>query len=1045
MPESPLIAAGAQVQPVSAAPLHVNRMLTGLWTQRNLLRDAATPYLMEKFYLATRFDSLVGGQNMELTPKMTLKRRPGFSMYNAAVTVPIQRFYLFRTVSQQGIGSANISTVYASNTTHPLPRHICIVTCSGTVPTLPTGTHVTFGGLTNFTALNGVTAPLTQPSNVNGLKQFVIAWYGASQPTTPDTGTVTWIASPLPTANNRVLGDSATGVYDITGPSTFQLLFSKTAGAAKTRFLGVGNVCYMSDGIDQMQYVVPYKIWMPSTIYNAGDTILDPNGNVEVVEQLLTATISSVQTLHKLTLPPSGYTVYVAVTFTSNVSWPSGTMLTFSGLTGATWLNGQTLGILDPEVWGSGLPNTITVPASPGASYPYGPTADTGTATSTTGYATGESGTSPPIWPAVGGTVTDGNLVWQNFGKPVYGWGANVPTQAPIVTPTTGNRQWTPNTTIPYLYSILDPNNNVEVALTVSKISGNAPPNWSTTVPSFTSAGGTTSDGGVLWQNCGQAQSWAPSTAYQTFQSLHDSNGNLQIVTNGGGSGSSSGSSAPATWGSTVGATTTDGTLTWTCIGSGAVLLTDTVEYAYSWHYITGQVTTASPISVLNANGAVLGPANNTYATLVGPTNGDPGMDQIWIWRTAQGGSSLLLLAKVPNPSPGTATTWHYTDGSPDSSLDPQTPAPINSINNPPPQYFVPMAYHLGRVCGAVGSILYYSSGPDTITGNGNESFAPLNYFQLPSLIVAEWSTAIGLIVFRVDGISVMLGKGEDSDPFHVLNIFDAVGLGGADAWTTRGNVVSMMTKTGKLVALSTAQIVAAIEGELSQSLDEAEVGFPIGDLLDNFTAASSFVVWHEGESEDSRLWVCDGISQWYNMLNLVQPEQATPWSPVGVTAGGLTAIGSIETAPGVQSLLLGTPTGPIWQRDLTTNADNGTPYACSSAGGNIVLAQPGTQAGFQYITTEEMPFAGATPVAVGVLFDEIQGNFVTLRNSSNDPPNQPASQSILAKRSWGSQGPDTVQVCRHMQWEMSWPAENFPTELLTYTIYGRLPEKARK
>jgi hypothetical protein len=98
-----------------------------------------------------------------------------------------------------------------------------------------------------------------------------------------------------------------------------------------------------------------------------------------------------------------------------------------------------------------------------------------------------------------------------------------------------------------------------------------------------------------------------------------------------------------------------------------------------------------------------------------------------------------------------------------------------------------------------------------------------------------------------------------------------------------------------------------------------------------------------------------------------------------------------------------------------------------------------------QFITSEEKAIAGASPLSIGVLFDEIEGTFNTLRNVVPDPPNLPRSKSLISQRCWISQDPDTVQVARHMQVELSWPAENFPNELLTYTIYGRLPTKARK
>src|SRR6266702_8550773 len=96
---SPITQAGGLTDPTQFAPLHTNRFMTGLWTNRNQLRDAATTFLYEKFYSATRFDSLIGGLNGELTPKMTMARRPGHIVYNSQIFPAITRFYPFKTFS----------------------------------------------------------------------------------------------------------------------------------------------------------------------------------------------------------------------------------------------------------------------------------------------------------------------------------------------------------------------------------------------------------------------------------------------------------------------------------------------------------------------------------------------------------------------------------------------------------------------------------------------------------------------------------------------------------------------------------------------------------------------------------------------------------------------------------------------------------------------------------------------------------------------------------------------------------------------------------
>lgn len=88
--------AGATAEPSSFAPLHINRMLTGLWTNSNPLRDAASSLYEEKFY-GGRQDRLVDGLNCEISARLTLHRRPGLRVYNANHFPPVTRFYSWNT------------------------------------------------------------------------------------------------------------------------------------------------------------------------------------------------------------------------------------------------------------------------------------------------------------------------------------------------------------------------------------------------------------------------------------------------------------------------------------------------------------------------------------------------------------------------------------------------------------------------------------------------------------------------------------------------------------------------------------------------------------------------------------------------------------------------------------------------------------------------------------------------------------------------------------------------------------------------------------
>jgi hypothetical protein len=122
------------------------------------------------------------------------------------------------------------------------------------------------------------------------------------------------------------------------------------------------------------------------------------------------------------------------------------------------------------------------------------------------------------------------------------------------------------------------------------------------------------------------------------------------------------------------------------------------------------------------------------------------------------------------------------------------------------------------------------------------------------------------------------------------------------------------------------------------------DLGFPIGDQFQKSTWSTSnvCVAWHE-YGEDVAWYVCDGSTGWFRCNPTPAPESGQTWAPFATIAGGVKAIQSIETTPGVKKLLLGAPvSGPILNRDITVNADNGTSYSAFFTIGSLVLAQPG-------------------------------------------------------------------------------------------------------
>lgn len=238
----------------------------------------------------------------------------------------------------------------------------------------------------------------------------------------------------------------------------------------------------------------------------------------------------------------------------SNLQFMVGANLALAGLTGATFLNGQTV-VIQSVLPGGSDSNIITAAFTHAD---YAAAGDTGTATTGNGI----TGVTQPVWATQQGAVTqDGGAQWINRGSQLQGWGIATPTQAPSVLQQKGGNfpAWVPNTYYTTSGLIVDSNSNIQ-KVTQYGTTGSTEPTWATTP-----VGATTVDGGVVWTLQGPA-AWQASTVYAVGQYVQavDTSGNpaFFVVTAGGTSGASS----PA-WGSAYQAKTTDGGVVWQNIG----------------------------------------------------------------------------------------------------------------------------------------------------------------------------------------------------------------------------------------------------------------------------------------------------------------------------------------------------------------------------------------------------------------------------------------------------------------------------------------------
>ena len=965
----PITAAGALSNPTRYGALGMGgEQFTGLWTQRSPYRDAATQYLIKKFYQGSRFDSIWDGLNREITVSLTDKRRPGNSAYNSNTFDACTCFYSFKYIQ------------------------------------------------------NGV--------------EIV-----------------------------RVMADTATAVYDATaGQKT--LIFTKSSGAGKTRFLTIGATLYMANGVDTVKWINSSLIWVKTTTYLQGQYIVDSNNNLQLNIGGQTATITNIQ------ISSGVATVFFKAS--TQLDIPVGTKLTFSGCTTVTALNGTS-----PAITGANNGQQVTFNITH-ADVAY--SAETGSATTGTGI----TGSSAPTWATSLGAVTqDGGAQWECRGVSVQQWMYDAPTNAPTVTQATAPSiypAWAANTWYGPLFVIVDSNGNLQ-QLTTAGTTASTHPTWATvkgnttsetspgtavwtclgaaawatgtsyalgdviqatftyyitigwvkggddeyydeqeavtatamykctaggtsgtTTPEWTNGLGTTvtESTGVQWTNVGAATNWMASATLSLATSVLDSNYNIQTVQVLGESGA-----AAPTWAATLGTFTTDNTTNWLNGGPYSKANTGAWVYGYSGlNAITGDITTMSPVSQPITVSA------DKLAVIQG--EGVPTFfDEIIVWRTAQGYTApLLYLDQIPNPGP--TATWIYTDTTPDSGLIAQYLAPVAQSNNAPPVGMNGPVYHMQRVFSFVGNYVRWSGGPDTLAGNGNNAWPPLNNFGYTAMVLKLLPMTVqdgGLLVFTTSGVKIILGKGTQSDPFYTTQWCAKMNLASYDALDVLGTDICLMEANGKVAILK-------MQYPFDPQSGYTEIGLPIGDQFLKVTTggissalynpATAFLSWNVSNTQETAMYVADGAVGWFRMSAISPPEQGLLWSPRAAILGGTSAVQSVETAPGVFNLLIGPKTsGPILMRDTTGTvwtdpvAGVATAYPAWDAKGVTQLCSTGQMTEVAHVSAKSAA-VGARPT-INVLLNEIAASATrpwnVLSKTSNDPPDSPASVSVFSDR----------------------------------------------
>lgn len=631
----------------------------------------------------------------------------------------------------------------------------------------------------------------------------------------------------------------------------------------------------------------------------------------------------------------------------------------------------------------------------------------------------GTTGAAQPAWnAALGGATNDGTAKWKNVNPAAWVAGGSYVIGDFVLGVTPSN-----------------PAGDF-FKVTQAGTAGGSTPAW------FSGVGNFVTDGTVIWQNVGPSFTWPNIGGVQLVtldRQILDSNGNIQSVQSTGFSGG-----GVPTWNKATGAITIDNATSWLNLGP----LDQTASfYAYAFrNSVTGHVSTASPRS------APIATLASSSVTVKGDWTTDPQVDTIRIYRTLAGGSTLFFLADIPVTShtPGSAP-WSYVDTTPDSGLNEFIAAAENGANNPPPVGLQALTFANGRIFGAVGNTVYVSGGPDTTEGSGNESFPPNNVFVFPSAVIRMWPAVLGIVVFTSSDIYLIQGQGTATSPLTAIPFLSGIGLAHYNSFDVNGSIGYLLTNDLQLMSFDPGSGLA-------------EVGFPIGDKISAVISVlaspgSAYVTWHNGGSKDKALYLgfsSSGVNGgWFRMNQTSAPESGLSWSPGAsvnqspvAPGNGCSAIQSLETSPGVRSLLVG-PQGivasqhPILKRDLSVFSDTGTAYSlCYATLGSLVLAQPGQVAAVAFLTTDGPKLMGGATPTLGVWFDEnsvVAGvpAATPLSATIQDPPLLAASTTFLSNRYYVSQT-TAPAYCRHMQVKVDFGASSTAAdELYSYSIYG--------
>lgn len=472
--------------------------------------------------------------------------------------------------------------------------------------------------------------------------------------------------------------------------------------------------------------------------------------------------------------------------------------------------------------------------------------------------------------------------------------------------------------------------------------------------------------------------------------------------------------------------------------GSGTFTAVNGFTYVVAYgNAVSGEISNASQFS------ANTGPFSNVaYVGVVVTASTDTQVNQIRVYRSTDSGGGNQFFEISNSPFANTNAT--IQDTTPDTQLQVTSQAEINLGNTPPPTAITNLEWFSGRMWGSTNNLLWASTGPETLSGTApNSNWNPLFQWVIPGVLVRNVTGPNGMLVFTQDDCYIV--RGTDITNYTVNEFIKDFGVRTYNAIDTDGTNLYVFTSDRQFILLSSSGAV--------------DIGLPIADQLLNLDPTTVYVKVNR-YALDSIVRILDTAHNVYYDYNLNQQC----WNLPGILQmPGCTAMGSIETSPGVWRLLLSSNNSGTVQlayRDINNFLDLGTGYTPKAVFGSIQLADPGSLAKFGGRGGMCMEYTNSgTAPTLSVLFNEMGattsnavGSQIT-GNFTGFGPSMPiagiptlADPSITYRTLYYYISSLTRRVSgflRHMQFQITAPAENQPTELIGFGIFGDLSQEA--